>query len=132
MLSEKYKLELICTNVEYLYECQLFYEIFTIRHLRACNGPINSSHLVVESIASFVIYRSFSKKPNTSKNILLLDGPICGMWTEGLCTVFDGNETLFLASGERIHVNTNTKIVFEVDNMVDVRRYRVRNQYFAA
>lgn len=50
-------------------------------------------------------------------NWILFDGPIDPLWIENLNTVLDDNMMLCLANGQRIKLNENMRMMFEVENL---------------
>lgn len=63
------------------------------------------------------IFRSFFETPNRKQNILVFDGPIDSEWIENLNSLIDDNRNLCLKSSETIHLNENSSIIFETDDL---------------
>lgn len=70
-----------------------------------------------DGLASKII-RKFAKqdqtKANPTRNWCVFDGPVDALWIENMNTVLDDNMTLCLANGERIKLNWNMRMLFEV------------------
>ncbi|CAF0983043.1 unnamed protein product [Adineta steineri] len=94
-------------------------------------GAVNPDTLEFTDGMLATIMRSYSKSHesqiNTDKNEsyvehwqwLVLDGPIDTLWVENLNTLLDDSKILCLANGERIGMSGHTRILFEVDSLVN-------------
>jgi dynein heavy chain, axonemal len=70
-----------------------------------------------DGLASKII-RKFSKdEVKGRKNWCVFDGPVDALWIENMNTVLDDNLTLCLANGERIKLNWNLRMLFEVQDL---------------
>jgi dynein heavy chain len=64
------------------------------------------------------LWEMYIHKNKSSKNWwILCDGPVDTLWIESLNTVLDDNRILTLASGDRLPMSENLKLVFEVENL---------------
>ncbi|CAD8076520.1 unnamed protein product [Paramecium sonneborni] len=60
------------------------------------------------------IMRRFAQSNTQEKKWIVFDGPVDTMWIENLNSVLDDSMTLCLSNGERIKLNTQMRIIFEV------------------
>ena len=63
------------------------------------------------------IMRDTANSPGEGPKWIILDGDIDPMWIESLNTVMDDNKILTLASNERIALNPEMKLLFEISNL---------------
>ena len=63
------------------------------------------------------ILRKFSKLESERKSWCVFDGPVDALWIENMNTVLDDNMMLSLMNGERIKLNHNTRVIFEVQDL---------------
>ncbi|CAF1414036.1 unnamed protein product [Rotaria sordida] len=94
-------------------------------------GAINSDTLEFSDGMLATVMRSFSKTQESQMTMektehhtdhwqwLILDGPIDTLWVENLNTLLDDSKILCLANGERIGMSGHTRILFEVDSLVN-------------
>ena len=73
-----------------------------------------------DGIAAFLIRNAANPEPDGVHvgRWIVFDGPIDPLWVENLNTVLDDNMLLCLASGERIKLRTEMKMLFEVSDLL--------------
>lgn len=69
-----------------------------------------------DGIASYYIRKAADDTGPTQKWISF-DGPVDSLWIENLNSVLDDSRILCLSNGQRIRLNENIRILFEVDNL---------------
>lgn len=84
------------------------------QHLFGSYDSINKEW--TEGIVTY-IFRNFFETPNKKQYILVFDGPIDSEWIENLNSLIDDNQNFCLKSSETIHLNENSSIIFETDNL---------------
>ncbi|EAY21562.1 Dynein heavy chain family protein [Trichomonas vaginalis G3] len=52
-------------------------------------------------------------------HLIIADGPIDAVWIESMNTLLDDNKLLCLPNNERIPLDSKTKMLFEVDNLIN-------------
>lgn len=67
-----------------------------------------------DGLASKVLRKFAAIQDSDRKNWCIFDGPVDAIWIENMNTVLDDNMTLTLVNGERIKLNLNIRILFEV------------------
>lgn len=66
-----------------------------------------------DGLASKII-RKFAEATDDRRRWCVFDGPVDALWIENMNTVLDDNMTLCLASGERIKLRDEMRMLFEV------------------
>eukprot|EP01138_Halocafeteria_seosinensis_P001392 gb/GECG01001428.1/.p1 GENE.gb/GECG01001428.1/~~gb/GECG01001428.1/.p1 ORF type:complete len:4689 (+),score=693.48 gb/GECG01001428.1/:1-14067(+) len=63
------------------------------------------------------VFRNFAKDERNEEKWLILDGPVDTLWIESMNTVMDDNKTLTLINGDRIGMNDEMSLLFEVQDL---------------
>ena len=73
-----------------------------------------------DGIASYLMREATNVSDETIDHgqWIVFDGPVDPIWVENLNTVLDDNKLLCLASGERIKLRDEMKLLFEVANLI--------------
>jgi len=63
------------------------------------------------------VMRGYQMEETDEYKWTIFDGPVDALWIENMNTVLDDNMTLCLANGERIKLNWNMRMLFEVEDL---------------
>merc|ERR1712185_638184 len=64
-----------------------------------------------------VLIRLCIKQDDSDLKWMLFDGPVDALWIENMNTVLDDNKKLCLANAERIKLNQQMRMLFEVQDL---------------
>lgn len=98
-------------------------------------GVINAATREWKDGLFSTLMREQARPQNDQPKWIVLDGDIDPMWIESLNTVMDDNKVLTLASNERIALNREMRLIFEVGHLrsatpATVSRGDVEIEYF--
>lgn len=96
-----------------------------MRHLFGSYDPISIEW--IDGIVSSTFRQFANENTNNSLKWIIFDGPIHINWIENLNTVLDDNRKLCLSSGEVLHLNENTTIIFETNSLSNASPSTVNN-----
>lgn len=65
------------------------------------------------------LWEKYNNRSNAYITWIVCDGPVDTIWVESMNTVLDDNKMLTLASGDRIAMTDNTKLMFENEHLVN-------------
>ena len=81
-------------------------------------GEVNpDSQEWTDGLASGILRKFAQMADSERKNWCVFDGPVDALWIENMNTVLDDNMTLCLVNGERIKLDQNIRILFEVQDL---------------
>ena len=66
-----------------------------------------------------VVWEKYNNRELPYNTWVMLDGPVDTIWVEDLNSVLDDNKLLTLASGDRISMTDNVKIMFETESLAN-------------
>merc|ERR1712185_620943 len=69
-----------------------------------------------DGLASTIL-RNYAAEVTSTRKWTIFDGPIDALWIENMNTVLDDNMTLCLANAERIKLNQQMRMLFEVQDL---------------
>nr|CCA21283.1 inner dynein arm heavy chain 1beta putative [Albugo laibachii Nc14]CCA21656.1 dynein heavy chain 2 putative [Albugo laibachii Nc14] len=75
-----------------------------------------STSVWIDGILS-AIFRAAAADTKMEENWIILDGPVDTLWIESINSVMDDNKVLTLVNGERISMNANMALLFEVQDL---------------
>jgi dynein heavy chain, axonemal len=70
-----------------------------------------------DGLASKILRKFAQAQGSQRKSWCVFDGPVDALWIENMNTVLDDNMTLCLVNGERIKLNHDIRILFEVQDL---------------
>lgn len=65
------------------------------------------------------LFRICFEDKSNNMNWILFDGPVDALWIENMNTVLDDNKKLCLSNGETIKLTNLTRIIFEVEDLME-------------
>ncbi|OAF68381.1 hypothetical protein A3Q56_03886 [Intoshia linei] len=78
------------------------------------NSSPKAYHIQSDKESNFACFNSTELLNN---KFIIFDGPIYPEWMENLNTLLDASRILCLPNGERLNINNNLRLIFEVDDL---------------